>query len=349
MPAVNTESAGRVAAAPGTDHVFAWTIIDEECAPEMSGRISRRGLLAAAATLAALSSQRALPDTAEEPQAGPPTGRLRRPIPATGELLPAVGLGTWITFNIGEDPSAQASRTAVLGGVFAAGGGMIDSSPMYGSSQAVLGRALRTLGNSAGLFSADKVWTPFASAGAAQIEESRRLWGVGRFDLLQVHNVLAWEKHLETLLLMKSQGRLRYVGITTSEGRRHDEFERIMRQQPIDFVQFTYNVLDREVEARLLPLARDRGIAVIANRPFRQGALTSALEPHPLPGWAVEIGCRSWAMALLKFIISHPAVTCAIPATSRADHVGENMDAALGPLPDAALRARIVADVERLA
>ncbi|MGZ9033668.1 MAG: aldo/keto reductase, partial [Rhodospirillales bacterium] len=244
----------------------------------------------------------------------------KRAIPSTGERVRAIGLGTWITFNIGDDPAAQAERTEVLGAFFAAGGGMIDSSPMYGSSQSVIGRGLSTLGHPAGLFAADKVWTPFAAAGPAQVEASRRLWGVPRFDLLQVHNLLAWETHLETLLAMKAEGRLRYVGITTSEGRRHEEFERIMRRHPLDFVQFSYNVLDREAEARLLPLARDRGIAVIANRPFRQGALTMELEGHPLPGWAADIGCESWAQALLKFIISHPDVTCAIPATSRVDH-----------------------------
>ncbi|MGZ9033757.1 MAG: aldo/keto reductase [Rhodospirillales bacterium] len=306
--------------------------------------ISRRAFLGSAMTAAdgALAPRAAIGAKTHD-------GRgLSRPIPATGEALPAVGLGTWITFNVGDDPAAQEERTAVLRAFFAAGGEMIDSSSMYGSSQAVVGRSLNELGRPGGLFSADKVWTPFAAAGPAQIEESRKRWGGGRFDLLQVHNLLAWEKHLQTLLAIKAEGRLRYVGITTSEGRRHEEFERIMRREPLDFVQFTYNALDREAEARLLPLARDRGVAVIANRPFRQGALTMALKPHPLPGWAAGIGCDSWAQALLKFIISHPDVSCAIPATSRVDHVRENMTAAREPLPDPALRARIAADVERL-
>lgn len=306
--------------------------------------IGRRAFLASAAAMAIGA---AATRSAVGAESGGGRG-LARTIPSTGEALPVVGLGTWITFNIGEDPAAQAERTEVLRAFFAAGGGMIDSSPMYGSSRAVVGRGLSRLGHPDGLFSADKVWTPFAAAGPAQVEESRRLWGVNRFDLLQVHNLLGWEKHLQTLAAMKAEGRLRYVGITTSEGRRHDEFERIMRREPFDFVQFTYNVLDREAEARLLPLARDRGVAVIVNRPFRQGALTAALEPHPLPGWAAEIGCESWARALLKFIVSHPDVTCAIPATSRVDHVGENMAAAREPLPDPGLRRRMIADVERL-
>jgi aryl-alcohol dehydrogenase-like predicted oxidoreductase len=305
--------------------------------------ISRRTFLATAAALAGAAT--VVPAAATG--AAAVAGALGRAIPSSGELLPAIGLGTWITFNVGDDPAAQKQRTEVLRAFFAAGGGMIDSSPMYGSAQAVIGRGLQDLGRPPGLFAADKVWTPFA--GPAQIEQSRKLWGVSGFDLLQVHNLLAWETHLQTLKAMKAEGKLRYVGITTSEGRRHDEFERIMRREPLDFVQFSYNVLDREAEALLLPLARDRGIAVIANRPFRQGALTEALAPHPLPGWAAEIGCDSWAMALLKFILSQPGITCAIPATSRVDHLRENMAAASEPLPDGALRARMIADVERLA
>jgi len=169
-----------------------------------------------------------------------------------------------------------------------------------------------------------------------------------RFDLLQVHNLLSWEEHLRTLLAMKAVGRLRYVGNTTSEGRRHGEVERVMLAQPLDFVQVTYNVLDRQVEDRILPLARDRGIGVIANRPFREGELLRKIERHPLPGWAAEIGCASWAQIILKFIVSHPAVTCAIPATTRVDHVRENMAAATGLLPDEAMRARMIARVEKL-
>ncbi len=263
-------------------------------------------------------------------------------------MLPAVGLGTWITFNVGNDTLARDTCANVMRAFFQAGGRLIDSSPMYGSSQRVIGYGLDRLGRPSDLFSADKVWVAPGGRGPAQIEASRRSWGVEGFDLLQVHNLLAWEAHLQTLFAMKSAGRLRYVGITTSEGRRHGEIERIMRTQPIDFVQVTYNVLDRAVEGRILPLAHDRGIAVIVNRPFREGELTRALQRHPLSGWASEIGCTSWAQVILKFIVSHPAVTCAIPATTRVDHVRENLGAAEGRLPDAGLRARIAADVEKL-
>jgi diketogulonate reductase-like aldo/keto reductase len=171
---------------------------------------------------------------------------------------------------------------------------------------------------------------------------------VPRFDLLQVHNLRSWEEHLPTLQAMKQAGTLRYVGITTSEGRRHDEFEKVMATQPLDFIQVTYNPLDREVEERILPLAAERKMAVLVNRPFRQGDLTRALQSQPLPAWAAELVCTSWAQIILKFIVSHPAVTCAIPATTRVDHVRENMAAASEPLPDAAMRARIVAAIEAL-
>jgi diketogulonate reductase-like aldo/keto reductase len=273
---------------------------------------------------------------------------LTRPIPSSGERLPAIGLGSWITFNVGYDEAARAACADVIGNFFAAGGRLIDSSPMYGSSQAVIGSALKQLGKPAALFSADKVWTSPGSRGPAQIETSRLHWDVARFDLLQVHNLLAWQEHLPTLSAMKARGQLRYVGVTTSEGRRHREVEEIMRTQPIDFVQVTYNVIDRDVEARILPLASERGIAVIVNRPFQQGALIERVARRPLPPWASEIGCTSWAQLLLKFIISHPAVTCAIPATTNVAHVRENMEAAREPLPHEALRRRMAVHVAAL-
>jgi len=281
------------------------------------------------------------------PATAPGQQVLTKPIPSTGEAIPLVGLGSWITFNVGNDPVARNSCAEVMRAFFAAGGRLIDSSPMYGSSQKVIGYGLARL-NAQSLFSADKVWISSGASGPAQIEVSRQAWGVPRFDLLQVHNLLSWEQHLRTLLAMKAGGQVRYVGITTSEGRRHGEFERIMRTQPLDFIQATYNIVDREVEGRILPLARERGMAVIINRPFREGELIKKLQRHPLPGWATEIDCTSWAQVLLKFIVSHPAVTCAIPATTRADHVQENMGAAAGRVPDAAFRARMAADVETL-
>lgn len=272
----------------------------------------------------------------------------RKAIPSSGELLPVIGMGTWITFNVGRDPVARAQRTEVLRAFFEHGGGMIDSSPMYGSSEAVVGHGLEQLGPQSGLFSATKVWTPSAQEGPRQVERSESLWGVQRFDLEQVHNLVAWREHLDLLLAMKEQGELRYVGVTTSHGRRHDELERVMREQPIDFVQATYNILDREVEARILPLAAEKGIAFIANRPFRQSALIDWAKRQPLPDWAPAVDCENWAQFLLKFIVSHPAVTCAIPATRRVDHMRENMGAMLGVLPDAATRRRMQQYVETL-
>jgi diketogulonate reductase-like aldo/keto reductase len=271
-----------------------------------------------------------------------------RRIPSSGEAIPSVGLGTWITFNVGDDPVLRDECAAVMAAFFAAGGRVIDSSPMYGSSQAVIGHGLARLGRPAGLFAADKVWTSAGDEGPAQIERSRTLWGVPRLDLVQVHNLLAWEAHLETLLAMKAAGEVRYVGITTSEGRRHDLFEQIMRTRPLDFIQVTYNILDREVEERILPLAQERGMGVIVNRPFRQGALTRALEGEPLPEWSGEIGAATWAQLILKFILAHPTVTVVIPATTQVAHARENVAAAAGPLPDPAMRRRMAAYVQEL-
>ena len=271
-----------------------------------------------------------------------------RRVPSTGETIPAVGLGSWITFNVGDDPVLKDECADVMAAFFEAGGRMIDSSPMYGSSQPVIGYGLQKIGRPSTLFSAEKVWTSSGADGPRQIEQSRLFWGVPRFDLLQVHNLLAWEAHLRTLFEMKAAGSVRYVGITTSEGRRHDLFEHIMRNEPIDFVQLSYNVVDRDAEERLLPLAAERGIAAIVNRPFQQGALTRRLEGEPVPAWAADLGVSSWAQFILKFILSHPAVTVAIPATTRVDHVRENLAAAAGPMPDAAMRKRMVVHVQDL-
>lgn len=303
---------------------------------------TRRALLT---SLAAVGAATALKPLAA---AVPRSPILTRPVPSTGEALPVVGLGSWGTFNVGEDATARDSCANVMRAFFERGGRLIDSSPMYGSSQEVIGYGVNKLQNPRQLFSADKVWISSGAKGPEQIEQSRRNWRVARFDLVQVHNLVSWEEHLETLFEMKAAGRLRYVGITTSHGRRHDELERVMRSRPIDFVQLTYNLEDREVEERLLPLARERKIAVIANRPFQRGALIRRLQRSPLPGWAREIDCGNWPQFLLKFIVSHPAVTCAIPATSRVDHVLENMGAAYGRLPDEPFRRRMVSYVDAL-
>jgi diketogulonate reductase-like aldo/keto reductase len=299
--------------------------------------IDRRRLLV---SLAAAGAATTLPRLAPA-QSAP---LLTHPIPSSGEQLPLVGLGSWRTFNVGNDPEGRNACADVMRAFFAGGGRMIDSSPMYGSSQDTIGYGLKKLDAFGKVFSADKVWT--YSGGAAQLETSRKKWGIARFDLMQVHNLLSWQDHLPMLLDMKAQKRIRYVGITTSDGRRHAEFERVMRTQPLDFIQVTYNAVDRDNEQRILPLARERGLAVIVNRPFRAGPLVRRAKRHPLPTWAAEIDCTNWAQILLKFIVSHPAVTCAIPATTRVDHVRENIGASYGRLPDEHLRKRIVAQVE---
>ncbi len=277
-----------------------------------------------------------------------PSGQITRLIPSTGEPIPVIGMGSWITFNVAGDRVALAVRTEVLRTFFAFGGGLIDSSPMYGSSEQVIGYCLKRLSSHFDLFSASKVWIAGKRLGVQQMEHSRKLWGLPRFDLLQIHNLLDWDTHLETLQEWKRAGRVRYVGITTSHGRRHSEFERIMERAPIDFVQLTYNILDRDAERRLLPLARERGLAVVVNRPFRRGGLFRHVHRKTLPAWASEFDCHNWPQFLLKFIISHPAVTCAIPATSRVDHMEQNMGAAFGRLPSPDLRLRMSRHFEAL-
>ena len=255
-------------------------------------------------------------------------------------------MGSWITFDVGDDVTARAQRVDVLRTFFEQGGALIDSSPMYLSSQEVIGHCLARIPAKPSLFAATKVWTMTRALGIQQMEASRQLWGVDHFDLMQVHNLLDWEAHLETLVEWKAEGRVRYIGVTTSHGRRHDELERIMTTQPIDFVQFTYNMADREAEERLLSLAVERGLVVITNCPLRRGTLFDMVGNSPLPDWAGEIDCANWAQFFLKFIVSHPAVTCAIPATSRVDHMRENMGAAHGRLPDAGMRARMLQYVD---
>lgn len=259
-------------------------------------------------------------------------------IPSSGEKIPAVGMGSWLTFDVGDSQHERNVRVKVLKAFFEHGGGLIDSSPMYGTSQATIGHCLDELERVPSLFAATKVWTPGRWLGVRQMEQAERLWRVSSFDLLQVHNMLAWGSHLATLKAWKKERRVRYIGVTTSHGRRHDELIRIMRSEPIDFVQLTYNIVDREVEHEVLPLAQELGIAVIANRPFQRSRLFDPVRDKPLPSWARDIDCDNWAQLFLKFIISHPAITCAIPATSRLDHMMENMGALRGRMPNAAQR-----------
>jgi len=308
---------------------------------EDENRLRRRRLMQALAGFGALA-------LAGPRFAAAASQAIRKPIPSSGERLPVIGMGSWLTFDVGDNVRARAVRTQVLQAFFDHGGALIDSSPMYGSSQEVIGHALAQARNKSALFAATKVWILGKGFGIRQMEDAGRLWGVPRFDLMQVHNLLDWETHLETLKAWKAEGRVRYIGVTTSHGRRHDDMAQVMQSEPLDFVQFTYNVLDREAEQRLLPLAAERGIAVIVNRPFQRGSLFGRVRGKPLPPWAAEFDCRNWAQYLLKFVVSHPAVTCAIPATSRVDHMVENMGAGLGRLPDAAMRRRMVAHFESL-
>lgn len=251
-------------------------------------------------------------------------------------------MGTWQTFDIGRGSEERARLRTVLQTFFDRGGRLIDSSPMYGRSEGVVGDLLPQVRPQPPLIAASKVWIYGKRLGVVQIEDSRKEWRIPKFDLLQVHNLLDWEAHLETLGEMKANGRLRYIGVTTSHGRRHDELEQIMTREKLDFVQFTYNFADRSVEQRLLPLARERGIAVIINRPLDGGDLFNRVRGKPLPPWAGEIGVTNWAQYFLKFVVSHPAVTVAIPATSQPAHMAENMGAAAGVMPDARMRQRMI-------
>lgn len=296
--------------------------------------------------LAALASSRSYSTL---PSATVSADRHMRIIPSTAEKIPAIGLGSWLTFAIDIDDAEELdSRVAILREFLAGGGGVLDSSPMYGVAQDVIGIGLQRIAQHKGLFSATKVWTTGNRQGFLQMENSRQLWGLNRLDLMQVHNLLDWQTHLPALQTMKQQGDIRYVGVTTSHGRRHDQLMHIMRTQTLDFVQFTYNILDREAEQTLLPLAKDRGIAVIINRPFQRGGLFDKFERYPLPDWASDIDCANWAQFFLKFIISHPAVTCAIPATSQLEHLCENMAAGYGRLPDEPVRKKMLKYIKQL-
>ncbi|XOV78774.1 MAG: aldo/keto reductase [Aestuariibacter sp.] len=259
-------------------------------------------------------------------------------IPKSKERIPALGMGTWITFNVGNITSLRKQRSEVLQTFFQMGGAMVDSSPMYGSSEAVVGDALNRINGHKSLFSATKVWTSDDNRGIVQFQQSLRLWGIAKFDLMQVHNLLNWRNHLALLQELKSQGLVRYIGITTSHGRRHDELLHIMQTYDIDFIQLTLNIDDNGAENRLLPTALDNGIAVIANRPFQGGRLPQMFANSPLPALATDYECDSWPQLLLKYVISHPALTCAIPATTQVAHMRENMSV---------LQSRILTQQER--
>lgn len=263
-------------------------------------------------------------------------------IPATGEALPVIGMGSSRTFDVGTDEGVRAQLTEVLRIFFDGGGALIDSSPMYGTAESVLGDLLQGVPNKENLFAATKVWINGKESGVQQMHESMARMRVERFDLMQIHNLRDWRTHLKTLEKWKAEGEIRYLGITTSHGRAHDELVRVLESETFDFVQFSYNIADRVAEKRLFPLARDKGIATLINRPYQRGQLFKKVKSKPLPEWAAEFDCASWGQYFLKFIVSHPDVTCVIPATAKPQHMADNMGAGLGRLPDASMRERML-------
>ncbi len=273
---------------------------------------------------------------------------LRKPIPKTAESLPAIGLGTWQTFDVGAAPSARAALKEVLRRFVQTGGSVIDSSPMYGKSEGVVGDLAAELGVHKQLFLATKVWTSGRDAGVRQMEESLNRLRAGKIDLMQVHNLVDYRTHLATLRRWKEQGRVRYIGITHYTASAYGELERVIASEELDFVQVNYSLGERDAEQRILPLAAERKLAVLINRPFTAGQLFRRARSKPLPPWSEEIGCASWAQFFLKFIIAHPAVTCALPATGNLEHLIDNMQAGNGPLPNAQVRARMARYVDAL-
>lgn len=281
----------------------------------------------------ALCAGAALPALAQRP---PTPAMNTRPIPSTREALPVIGCGTWIGFDQRPGTEEYKRLPGVLDALFAAGGTVIDSSPMYGRSEETTGELLAASGQRDKAFLATKVWTSGREAGLAQMEQSFARLRTQRMDLMQVHNLVDWRIHLATLRGWKDKGRVRYIGITHYTASAYGEVEAVLKAEKLDFLQINYSLDAREAEQRLLPLAAERGVAVIVNLPFGGGGLLRRLRDKPLPPWAGEIGCTSWAQVLLKFVLSHPAVTCVIPGTSRAEHMADNAAAGSGSFPDAA-------------
>lgn len=271
-----------------------------------------------------------------------------RPIPSSGEPLPVIGMGSMQTFDVGDDKAERARLSEVLQGFFDHGGALIDSSPMYGNAEATLGDVLQTVTGKEALFAATKVWTEGKQQGIDDMYRSMGRMRVTCFDLMQIHNLVDWQTHIETLKDWKAEGKIRYIGVTTSHGRRHEELIAAMQAETFDFVQFTYNIANREAEKRLLPLARDRGAATLINLPFDRAKLFEKVRGKPLPDWAAEFDCTSWAQFFLKFCLAHPAVSCLIPATSKPQHMADNMGAGFGRIPDEDLRQRMISHMENI-
>jgi diketogulonate reductase-like aldo/keto reductase len=266
---------------------------------------------------------------------------LTRAIPSSGEQLPVIGMGTWQTFDVGDDRAARVPLRSVLDEFVVLGGSVVDSSPMYGTSEQVLGELAGELYLRPKLFVATKVWTTGMREGIAQMNDSMRKLRAAPLDLIQVHNLVDVDTHLDTIEEWKRQQRVRYIGITHYTKSAHDAVARVLESRRVDFVQINYSVAEREAEQRVLPIARDRGVAVMINRPFASGDLLRRLARTPVPSWAAEIDCDSWAQLLLKFVTSHPDVTCVIPATSDLAHLRQNMRAGEWRIPSDDLRERI--------
>jgi diketogulonate reductase-like aldo/keto reductase len=284
------------------------------------------------------------PANGDEPggRSAPRDRPVLRVIPSSGEAIPSIGLGTWQTFDVGDGAAARAPLRTVLGDFVRLGGSVVDSSPMYRKAETVVGDLQSDLGLRADLFIATKVWTRGRTEGIRQMETSMRELRTDRIDLMQVHNLVDVDVHIETLNRWKQEDRIRYVGVTHYNASAYDQLERVLARHRVDFVQLNYSLGEREAERRLLPFAHDRGIAVLVNRPFASGGMFSRVRGRPLPSFAAELGIESWAQFFLKWISSHPSVTCAIPATSSPDHLADNMRALHEPLPDEAMRARMV-------
>ncbi|MEP4486485.1 MAG: aldo/keto reductase [Halioglobus sp.] len=304
--------------------------------------LDRRSILQLGAAMMAVPPL-ALGEAASPASATASLGPLNtRAIPSSGEQIPVIGMGTSRTFDTDNDPESLAQLTEVMRLFFAAKGSIIDSSPMYGKAESRVGDVLRSMTPRPPVFAATKVWTTGKEEGIAQMQESARRMAVDTFDLIAVHNLQDWRTHLDTLKAWKSEGKVRYIGITTSHGRSHDEFIEVMRNEPIDFVQFSYNIEDRTAEQQILPTAQDRGIATMINRPYQKGSLFAKTRGKALPEMAGEIDCDSWGQFFLKFILSHPGTTSIIPATSKTHHMIDNMKANFGRVPDAGQRQEMI-------
>jgi len=273
---------------------------------------------------------------------------MTKPIPSTGEALPVIGVGTWQTFDVGADPKARTPLLEVLKLMTQGGRGVVDSSPMYGSSETVAGDLMAQGGFHEELFVATKVWTSGRDAGIQQMETSFKRLRVQRMDLMQVHNLVDVATHTKTLQQWKEQKRIRYIGITHYTSSAYAEVERALKTRQYDFLQINYSLGERESEKKILGTAKDLGMAVIANRPFAEGALFRRVKGKPLPNWAKDYGIQSWAQYFLKWIVSHPAMTCAIPGTGNPKHMQDNLGAGLGPLPDESARKRMAAYFDAL-